>query len=499
MNPYPLDGTDQLARHVLAACVEPDGPVDVDGDQARVIDDARHPAFLAGGEAARPWDAATGARVRRPRRRRCSWPRLVAPLSRDHRPGRPWRRVDVGTAAPERCAWRHASDGAARAACRASGRDPGPATRCRPPGLPPSDGDAVVAGLAAGAKRVIGQGHGDDRIGRMALPEQIIDPAVLVLAIEGVEPRQLEFVALQGPLSPVTINHDLKLLRRMFNWGIRKGYIDRTPFKVGTEPVIRLEREIPRRKRFQNEDDEQRVLSVANHQLRGVIVTMLDTGCRPGEVMDMRWANVSFERREWVIVAQVEKTRNERIIPLSKRVMAVLELRRLDPSGEPFPPDAYVFGDSLGRKVKSVRAAFRNACEALKIDGLQLRDLRHEAASRFDEAGMPINYVSKFLGHTNLTTTTRYLNVLKRPRFSWTRIKGESNVQGGGGNGSVERRGTGRRIGTDGGSPEGDWSPCRRGGGRGGLAGAGAAVERQPEARRGAAAAAWRIAGGAVP
>ena len=48
-------------------------------------------------------------------------------------------------------------------------------------------------------------------------------------------------------------------------------------------------------------------------------------------------------------------------------------------------------------------------------------------------------------------------------------------------------------------SPEGDWSPCRRRGGRGGLPGAGAAVERQPEARRGAAAAAWRIAGGAVP
>ena len=89
--------------------------------------------------------------------------------------------------------------------------------------------------------------------------------------------------------------------------------------------------------------------------------------------------------------------------------------------------------------------------------------------------------------------------LLKRPRFSWTRIKGESNVQGGGGNGSIEGRGTGRGIGADGGSPKGDWSPCRRGGGRGGLPGAGAAVERQPEARRGAAAAAWRIAGGAVP
>ena len=34
--------------------------------------------------------------------------------------------------------------------------------------------------------------------GGMALPKHIIDPAVLVLAIEGLEPRQLEFVALQG-------------------------------------------------------------------------------------------------------------------------------------------------------------------------------------------------------------------------------------------------------------------------------------------------------------
>ena len=70
MNPCPLDGTDQLARTVLAAGVEPDGPVDADGDQARVIDDARHPAFLPGGEAARPWDAATGARADETRQRR---------------------------------------------------------------------------------------------------------------------------------------------------------------------------------------------------------------------------------------------------------------------------------------------------------------------------------------------------------------------------------------------------------------------------------------------
>ena len=39
---------------------------------------------------------------------------------------------------------------------------------------------------------------------------------------------------------------------------------------------------------------------------------------------------------------------------------------------------------------------------------------------------------------------------IKRPRFSWTRIKGESNGQGSGGNGSVEASDASRRIGTTG-------------------------------------------------
>jgi hypothetical protein len=64
-------------------------------------------------------------------------------------------------------------------------------------------------------------------------------------------------------LSAVTANHDLKLLRKMFNWGIRKGYMERTPFKVGSESAITLQREIPRDWRFESEDDEQKLLRAA--------------------------------------------------------------------------------------------------------------------------------------------------------------------------------------------------------------------------------------------
>ena len=82
MNPCSLDGTDPLARTVLAACVEPDGPVDADGDQARVIDDARHPAFLPGGErhgrGTRPPGRSCDGRDAAGARGRGSWP--TAPM-----------------------------------------------------------------------------------------------------------------------------------------------------------------------------------------------------------------------------------------------------------------------------------------------------------------------------------------------------------------------------------------------------------------------------------
>jgi integrase len=90
----------------------------------------------------------------------------------------------------------------------------------------------------------------------------------------------------------------------MFNWAVRKGYRTHTPFKIGSEPAIALEREIPRNKRLAGPEDEQRLLNAANPHLRGVIVAMLDTACRPGEILSLQWVDVSLTRRELTIRAE---------------------------------------------------------------------------------------------------------------------------------------------------------------------------------------------------
>ena len=193
-----------------------------------------------------------------------------------------------------------------------------------------------------------------------------------------------------------------------------KGHLQRSPFKIGTEAAISLEREIPRNWRFANEEDEQKLLNACNPHLRAVVVAMLDTACRPGELLSLQWKDVNLSRKELAIRAEKAKTRTERLIPISKRLHAMLEMRRVGADGEELPGDAYVFGDETGAQVISVRTAWENARKRAGLEGLQLRDLRHEAGSRFEEAGVPVVYVSKLLGHSNLTTTSRYLNIHRR-------------------------------------------------------------------------------------
>src|SRR5262245_4147243 len=70
------------------------------------------------------------------------------------------------------------------------------------------------------------------------------------------------------------------------------------------------------------------------------------------------------------------------------------------------------------------RIAATVAARAHGCGKVELRDLRHEAASRFEEAGVLTTDVSKFLGHRNLTTTTRYLNTTsRRLRLALVRVE----------------------------------------------------------------------------
>jgi integrase len=84
-------------------------------------------------------------------------------------------------------------------------------------------------------------------------------------------------------------------------------------------------------------------------------------------------------------------------------------MRRTDPTGQPSPPDAYVFGNGVGERLTSIKTAWRNTCRRAGTEDLHFHDLRREFACRLLESSADLHDVRDFLGHAHITTTSRYV------------------------------------------------------------------------------------------
>ena len=241
-------------------------------------------------------------------------------------------------------------------------------------------------------------------------------------------------------------NRDLALLRAAFNWGIRTKHVKETPFKLGTETVVKLSKEHARSRRLEPGEDERLLGACAPH-LRAIVEAALETGMRRGEILSLQWSQVEglmIDGHEgspqqtvtWApkaalfLPARKTKTKKERRIPISARLKTILEMRRFDPKGDAHPADAFVFGTEIGGRVLGFGRAWETAVlkshgheptytktanlaptsrAALKAIDLHFHDLRREAGSRWLDGGMPLHVIRELLGHSNISQTSTYL------------------------------------------------------------------------------------------
>ena len=203
-------------------------------------------------------------------------------------------------------------------------------------------------------------------------------------------------------------NRDLALLRAVFNWAVLGELLPRSPFRVGDVPAIRLTQEYARTRRLQPGEAER--LMGAAGRLSDIITGALETGMRHGELHSLQWHQVRFSPRAEIFVpAHIAKQKGDRRIPISSVLRTVLEARRNDPAGQPLPPDAYVFGDEVGRPRKSIETAWGTVRKRAMLEDLHFHDLRREAGSRWMDAGIPLATIQRWLGHANISQTSTYL------------------------------------------------------------------------------------------
>jgi len=196
-------------------------------------------------------------------------------------------------------------------------------------------------------------------------------------------------------VKPATVYQELSLMRRMFNVARREwkwtkdNPVADVSFAVGNRNA---------RDRWLTIEEEGRLLKGATNPswLKSFLVLALHTGMRKGEILNLSWTDVDFQRR--IVTILKSKNGDKRSIPMSKTLYDVMKgIKVRDISGRVFP-----ISD------RSFRAAFDKVLEKAGITEFRPHDMRHTFATRLVQNGVDLYKVKELLGHRTIAMTMRY-------------------------------------------------------------------------------------------
>lgn len=168
----------------------------------------------------------------------------------------------------------------------------------------------------------------------------------------------------------------------------------------------------------------------------------LNTGCRLGELVGLRWDDLKLDVRTlsvvqtiawvdglttdpdgtrrggWVVKAPKTKA-GRRTIPLGPELVALLRRHRAAQlvgrvaCGPRWHDNGLVFPSAVGTPLPAatVRARLTRIAEEAGVPRIRVHDLRHSTASILMEAGTDIAYIQELLRHTDIRMTRRYSHI----------------------------------------------------------------------------------------
>lgn len=213
--------------------------------------------------------------------------------------------------------------------------------------------------------------------------------------------------------SDMTFNNQRSNLNGYFNFLVDKGIIKENPIKA-LEITRRKEEDKPRPA---NKDDLIKLLSVIpTYTYVGIrdytmILLMADTGIRPAEIVRLKEDHLNLARNSIILTKDITKTKRERITPISDGVKSSL-IKFNKTIESVFEDRKYLFLTEQGEKMNTY--VLRNNMKAysekagVKITPYQLR---HFFGTEYLRHDGNLLYLQKVLGHSNLNTTRKYIQI----------------------------------------------------------------------------------------
>jgi integrase len=222
-------------------------------------------------------------------------------------------------------------------------------------------------------------------------------------------------------ISQRTINYRFAIIRAAFNLEKKQ-----TPSNVGKAPYIPFVTENNAREGFLEYDDHTSLLAELPRSLKALFVVAFHSGCRAGELLNMRWADVDWRNK----IVRLPKTKNgrKRNLPFWGSVEEHLKAQKAY-RDENHPDSEFLFfwmeedmeidhGGTRsvpGAPIKDFRWSWSHAvtraheANANVIEGLLFHDLRRSAVRvMIQEAGIPESQAMLISGHETRSMIERY-------------------------------------------------------------------------------------------
>jgi integrase len=170
------------------------------------------------------------------------------------------------------------------------------------------------------------------------------------------------------------------------------------------------------------------VRQLPNPTTSAYLQTLLLTGARPSEILNMRWNDVDVQWKKVVIRDKVE---GEREIPLTPYVLYLLA--NLPRRSEWVFASAVIRSDKVAKPISKPHQMHDKACAAAQIIDMTLHGLRRSFRSITEWMELPVGAVAQIMGHKPSATAEKHYTVrsLSRLREVHERIEARMLEQAG--------------------------------------------------------------------
>ena len=197
-------------------------------------------------------------------------------------------------------------------------------------------------------------------------------------------------------------------LNSLFNKAVQWDYISLNPASKIIPPKIPKNNPL-----FIDEKELQQILSKEQNQdLKDIYLVLFHTGIRLGELINLKWNQVSFNEKIIRLTNSEDfttKGKKERTIPINDNLVKVFTERY--PKVIDINQLNYVFnkngikfsGDYISKEFKKIV----KSCENINHD-IHLHSLRHSFATYLVKKGVSLFIIKELLGHQDYKTTLIY-------------------------------------------------------------------------------------------